>query len=48
MPNMQTQLVEANDDVKIISFDVFNHYLAILQERNGIREMVTINLTTNK
>lgn len=41
-------LVVADVTVKIIDFEVFKHYLSILQERNGIRELKTINLASNQ
>jgi len=46
LPKNITTLVEADFNVKIIQFEVFKNYLAILQERNGIRELKVINLIT--
>ena len=46
LPKNITTLVEADFNVKIIQFEVFKNYLAILQERNGIRELKVINLVT--
>ena len=33
LPN--TVVVESKDSVKIVQFEVFKNYLAVLQERNG-------------
>ena len=35
LPKNVVTLVEADSKVKIISFEVFKNYLAIIQERNG-------------
>ena len=42
---MQT-VIEPDSSVKIIEFEVFKHYLAVVQERNGLREIRTVNLKT--
>ena len=46
LPKNITTLVEADFNVKVIGFEVFKNYLAILQERNGIRELKLVNLLT--
>ena len=46
LPKNVVTVVEADHMVKIIQFEVFNNYMAILQERNGIRELKTVNLMT--
>jgi protease II len=48
MPKNILTVVEADHMVKIIQFEVFKNYLAIIQERNGIRELKTVNLMTQK
>ena len=44
IPKFITTLVPADPNVTIIEFEAFKHYIAILQERNGNRELKTINL----
>ena len=46
LPKNVVTVVEADHLVKIIQFEVFKNYIAILQERNGIRELKTVNLLT--
>ena len=46
LPKNVSELVEYSPDIKVLEFEVFNDYLAILQERNKIRELKTINLKT--
>ncbi|TNV73246.1 hypothetical protein FGO68_gene9908 [Halteria grandinella] len=41
-------LVESSPDDKIIDFEVFKHYMAILQEKNYIRQLKVINLKTQR
>jgi len=48
LPKSIVSIVEAENNVKIISFEVFKNYLSILQERNGKRELKTVNLLNNK
>lgn len=44
VPSNTQLVVKAEDNVRIVSFEVFKNYLAILQERNGILELKTQNL----
>lgn len=44
LPKNITDLVEAEYGVKIIQFEAFKSYLAIIQERNKIRELKIVNL----
>ena len=37
VPNSAVTLVESSFDDKIIDFEVFEHYMAVLQEKNFIR-----------
>lgn len=47
LPQIVQSVIE-NPDLKIISWEVFKHYLAVVQERNGLREIKTVNLKTMK
>jgi protease II len=44
VPTNTQVLIPAEEHVRIKSFEVFKNYLAVLQERNGILELKTINL----
>jgi protease II len=44
VPRNVVTVVEAEEHVKIKDFEVFKNYLAVLQERNTILELKTINL----
>ena len=47
LPKNVSDIIEADFNVKIIQFEVFKHHMAVVQERNGIRELKVVNLATN-
>lgn len=46
VPSNTQVVVKAEEHVRIVDFEVFKNYLAILQERNGILELKSINLAS--
>ena len=45
LPQTQVTLVESTFDDKLLDFEVFKHYMAVLQEKNSIRQLKSTLLT---
>eukprot|EP00347_Sterkiella_histriomuscorum_P005460 403356529 len=41
-------LIESKEDEKILGYEVFKHYMAVIEEKNQLRQMKIVNLKTER